>query len=100
MSGKVAIKFDFYITSFGRSDVDNLLKPLIDIMVKKGVIDDDKKIVQILATKHNAFKPRIDIEIRPYLQRTWPDLLVCFILGYPQKTLDAIYAIAILTTDR
>lgn len=70
ISGKVSIQFDFYIPSYERSDVDNLLKPLLDCIVKKRIIDDDKKVVEIVARKYKSFKPKIDIQIRPYLGRT------------------------------
>jgi len=64
--GYVSLSFTFHLTSrsFSRSDLDNFLKPLIDILVKAGCIEDDRKVLKISAEKKLAEEYRIDIEIK------------------------------------
>lgn len=57
------IHYTFYIKNYGRTDVDNLIKPVQDILVKKGIIPDDRKIVFISAAKVRAKKDSITINI-------------------------------------
>lgn len=60
------IHYTFYLKNFGLTDVDNLIKPLQDILVKSGVIEDDRKIVYISAKKIRAKKDKINVEILAY----------------------------------
>lgn len=66
IKGFVEIRYDFYIKNFGLSDVDNLIKPIQDIIVKKGYIEDDRKIKKITAEKHKSEVNKIRIEIKHY----------------------------------
>ena len=64
IKGFVEVKYDFYIKNFLMNDVDNLIKPLQDILVKKGYIEDDRKIKRIIAEKHKSETNKIIIEIK------------------------------------
>ena len=66
VGGFVDVKFVFYLTrtTYGLSDVDNLLKCILDAMVYNGCIDDDRKIVKITAEKRVAEDYRIEVEIK------------------------------------
>src|SRR3990167_1961409 len=54
MSGDVKVSIDFYLKSVKRSDVDNFVKPLLDILVKKKYIEDDRKVMELHLTKHKG----------------------------------------------
>ena len=45
------------------TDYDNLIKPLQDILVKKGYIDDDRKIIEAHVYKYPALKDKILVRI-------------------------------------
>lgn len=64
VSGFVEVNYKFYMTEFGRSDVGNLEKPLTDIIVKAGLIDDDRFIVKMTLEKFKSDKDYIEIEIK------------------------------------
>jgi Holliday junction resolvase RusA-like endonuclease len=49
--GYVNIHYRFYLQNWKKTDVDNLLKPLTDVLVRNGVIEDDRKIIKIIAEK-------------------------------------------------
>lgn len=66
VTGPVHLSYRFFMSAFGRSDVDNLLKPLTDILVKKGYIEDDRMVYKISAEKIKSEEDRIEIEIVPY----------------------------------
>lgn len=65
--GIVEVVFHFYIVNDSRSDIDNFEKPLLDILVKKGYIEDDRKIYKKTTYKHHSDKPKIEVEIKPYV---------------------------------
>lgn len=60
------IHYTFYLKNYGLSDIDNLIKPLQDVIVKKGIIADDRKIVFMSAKKVKAKSDKIVIEIISY----------------------------------
>lgn|SRR3990167_6066055 len=68
VEGEVIVRFDFYLKNYARVDVDNLCKLLLDIITKKGLIEDDRKVVELVARKHRAEEPRVEIEIESYPQ--------------------------------
>ena len=63
ISGKVKITYCFYLKNHKMTDYDNLIKPLQDILVKKGYIDDDRKITEAHIYKYPAVKNKITIHI-------------------------------------
>lgn len=66
LKGEIEIHYTFYIKNYGMTDIDNLIKPIQDIIVKKGYIEDDRKIVWLSAEKIKSKDEKIIIEIRTY----------------------------------
>lgn len=67
--GYVEISFLFYLKYFATQDTDNLLKPIIDILVKKGYIQDDRYIVRLRAEKIKSKEDKIRFIIRKFQLR-------------------------------
>lgn len=65
IEGWVEIKYDFYLKNFSKTDTGNLEKPLTDILVKLGLIDDDRFIKKITLEKHQSKTNYIEIIILP-----------------------------------
>lgn len=42
--GEVEIWFEIYLVNYARTDISNLIKVTEDILVKKGYIEDDRKV--------------------------------------------------------
>lgn len=66
LTGEVEIHYTFYIKNYGMTDVDNLIKETQDILVKKGYITDDRKIVFLSAEKIKSNDEKIEIQIRQH----------------------------------
>lgn len=64
IKGYVEIEYHFFLKNWKMVDVDNLVKPLQDIIVKKGYIEDDRQIKKITAEKHQAEKDSFSIWIK------------------------------------
>lgn len=62
-TGFVQVNYKFYLKYFSTSDVGNFEKPLTDILVKAGLIDDDKFITKITMEKFKSPIDKIEIEI-------------------------------------
>ena len=61
------VEFHFYIKYFSVTDVDNMIKPILDSLVENGVLEDDKFVKTVIATKHKIKKgqeERIEIKIK------------------------------------
>lgn len=56
IKGEVYISYIFYLHNWRRTDIDNLIKPLQDILVANHIIEDDRKVICISAEK----RPKID----------------------------------------
>ena len=61
--GNVAVIMDFYLKRAKNCDVDNFIKPLLDIIVKKGYIKDDRYVFFLQAQKHYSQNEKIKINI-------------------------------------
>jgi len=66
IEGKVKIEYTFFLKNHKMSDLDNQIKVLQDILVKKGYIEDDRKIYCMVVKKIAAKEDKIQIEITPY----------------------------------
>jgi len=64
VKGEVEIHYTFHLKRYSTSDVDNFIKPLQDILVKMGAIEDDKKVVRIVAEKVKDEKEFTEVEIK------------------------------------
>ena len=59
------VAYDFHLINFSRTDGANLEKVLTDCLVKRGIIKDDRYIVEYCIRKFPAKKDRIVIRIEP-----------------------------------
>lgn len=50
--GPLAVYVDFHLKRFSTSDVDNRVKPLLDLLQARGVYENDSQIVLLTARKH------------------------------------------------
>lgn len=62
--GEVEIWFDFFLVNYGKTDISNLVKVTEDILVKKGYIQDDRKIVKMHLSKVKSKKDMVTISIK------------------------------------
>ena len=51
IEGPVEIEYAFHLVNANRTDLDNLIKPLQDIIVKLGYLKDDRQIMKMTVTK-------------------------------------------------
>ena len=58
------VSYIFYLRNFHCFDIDNCIKPLQDILVKNGIIPDDRRIVKFTAQKIPSKIDRIEIGIK------------------------------------
>ena len=57
------VTYRFYLKNFAKTDADNLVKCLQDCIVRKGIITDDRKIIDYKIMKFPSKDDRIEIEI-------------------------------------
>jgi Holliday junction resolvase RusA-like endonuclease len=62
-SKNICLMVCFYLKHPAQSDLDNFLKPLIDCLVKKGIIKDDRYITKIEARKEQNDDEGFDLII-------------------------------------
>lgn len=63
LEGPVRIEYSFYLRNDKRTDLDNLIKPLQDILVKRGYIKDDTQVYELEARKLAAKEDSISVKI-------------------------------------
>lgn len=61
----IEVHFRFYLTNAASTDYDNLIKPIQDILVKNGFIEDDRYVYYASQRKIASDKNYIEVEIRP-----------------------------------
>ena len=66
VKGEVEMSYKFRLKNYAITDVSNLLKCLEDIIVKAGLIEDDRKVVKIIAEKMKNNDESIQILIKQY----------------------------------
>lgn len=64
VKGEVEVWFDFFLINFSKTDLSNLVKVTEDILVKKGYIEDDRKIVRMHLSKVKSKKDIMTVTIR------------------------------------
>lgn len=64
--GDIQIEYIFYLKYPLRSDTDNYIKAMSDVLVEKGVIDDDRYVWRYVAEKRQSETEGIDITILPF----------------------------------
>ena len=57
------LHFIFHLksTTYNKADVDNFIKPILDIMVKKGILKDDRYVKKITIEKVISDEYKIEI---------------------------------------
>lgn len=60
------VRYALYLKNHKRTDGDNCVKALTDILVKTGFIEDDRYIYRYVIEKHPSKTDRIEVEILPY----------------------------------
>lgn len=73
IKGKVEINYEFHLKFAATTDYDNLIKPLQDILVMKGIIEDDRFIYKATIEKFKAKGNFIIIKIKEYEDRASED---------------------------
>lgn len=63
IEGEVAITLEFWLKYYKTTDVSNLVKLLEDIIVKKGYIEDDRKVIEMHLYKYPSKENKIRITI-------------------------------------
>lgn len=63
ITGYINLEVALYLKYFATSDVDNFLKPMIDILVSNRIIEDDKFILKITVEKFKATEDSICLTI-------------------------------------
>ena len=63
IKGEIGIKMMFWLQNSKRCDLDNLCKPILDILVKKGYIQDDRAVQEIYLKKVKSEIDNISIQI-------------------------------------
>ena len=66
IKGWVAVDFVFYLkgATFSLSDISNLVKILEDCIVKRGYIEDDRKIITMSLEKRKSDTERVEVYIK------------------------------------
>lgn len=63
LMGDVIMTMHFYLVNYKITDVSNLVKVTEDIIVKKGFIEDDRKVIELNLKKFKADQDSIKIII-------------------------------------
>ena len=58
------VEYDFHLIRFATTDWDNLVKVTQDCLVKRGIITDDRHIIDARVRKYKAVTDKIIIRIR------------------------------------
>lgn len=66
VGGMVEIFYTFHLKHHKTTDASNLIKLLEDVMVKKGLIEDDRFVYKFHVEKRPAEVESVDIDIVPY----------------------------------
>lgn len=65
--GNVHVELDFFYKRDKVRDLDNGVKPLLDILVKRGYIEDDRYIYELIVRKHKRNKEGVQVFIEKLL---------------------------------
>ena len=65
IEGRIIIVYNLFLKRHASRDWDNCIKPLQDILQKKGYFEDDRKIYFAMVRKIPSDQDRIEVEIYP-----------------------------------
>jgi len=63
--GPVAVQFDLYLKNAKQRDADNCVKPLLDLLVEAGVIDDDRNVWELRVFKYRSKAEGVRVTVEP-----------------------------------
>lgn len=63
-TGRIELNIRFYFRMVWNKDLDNFLKPLLDILTKNRIIADDRYITKLTVEKIQSLSDYIEIEIK------------------------------------
>jgi len=63
IKGNVSVTIEFYLKNHKMTDVSNLVKVFEDIVVKRGYIEDDRKVNELFLYKYPAKTDKIHLNI-------------------------------------
>lgn len=63
IDGPVHVSYKFFVKNHKMSDCDNFIKPLTDVLVKLGAMNDDRNIYKITAEKIPSVDEYVEISI-------------------------------------
>ncbi len=66
MSDKLELTVEFFLRNAELFDIDNPMKPLWDVMTKKGIYHDDRQIWAMHAYKEKAAENAMRVTVTPY----------------------------------
>ena len=64
IKGYTSLSIVLHLASLARGDIDNFCKPIIDCLVKRGWIEDDRYIQHLEVAKTKDIKEFIEVEIK------------------------------------
>jgi crossover junction endodeoxyribonuclease RusA len=59
-----AVAVEIYLPWKLRGDIDNRAKPVLDLLVKHGIIDDDRKVDRLVIERDTRLTDRCLVEVR------------------------------------
>lgn len=63
LKGKIDVSVEFYFAR--ESDIDNRLKPLLDLLQEANVVENDKQVYSLVVTKYfDKVKPRVELVVQ------------------------------------
>jgi len=63
LKGKIDVSVEFYFQR--EADIDNRLKPLLDLLQEANVVENDKQVYSLVVTKFfDKVKPRVELVVQ------------------------------------
>ena len=69
IEGRVEVRFRFHMKNHKLADWDNPIKPLQDVLVKSGIIQEDRHIYLGMGQKVVGDRDYFEVMIIPYVER-------------------------------
>jgi Holliday junction resolvase RusA-like endonuclease len=67
LDGLIEVRYNFHMKNHKMKDIDNPVKIFTDILVKAGIIKDDRYIYRMILDKIPSSVDKIEVEIVPYV---------------------------------
>lgn len=63
IKGEFEIDITFYFKNYSRTDIDNCVKPFLDILTKSGIIEDDRKCTRLQVFKEKSDRDYLEVDL-------------------------------------